>query len=91
MTASPMPADKFWQIIERAAKSDHDPDAHVKALRTVVHDLSPDEIISFEVAFRDSEASSGRLLDERQCCILVRDQDMTKPCADGGANDGDLL
>lgn len=52
MTASPMPADKFWQIIERAAKSDHDPDAHVKALRTVVHDLSPDEIISFEVAFR---------------------------------------
>ena len=34
---------------------------------------------------------SGRLLDERQCCILVRDQDMTKPCADGGANDGDLL
>jgi len=57
MTASPMPADKFWQIIERAAKSDasksdHGPDAHVKALRTALQGLSLEEIISFEVAFR---------------------------------------
>ena len=52
MTASPMPADKFWRIIERAAKSDHDPDAHVNALRTALRELSLEEIISFEVAFR---------------------------------------
>jgi len=47
-----MPADKFWQIIERAAKSDHDPDAQMKTLRTALHELSIEEIISFEVAFR---------------------------------------
>ena len=52
MTASPMPADKFWQIIERAADSDHDPDAHEKALRAALHELTLEEIISFEVAFR---------------------------------------
>jgi hypothetical protein len=52
MTASPMPADKFWRLIERAAKSDHDPDAHVNALRAALQDLSLEEIISFEVAFR---------------------------------------
>ncbi|HKD26700.1 MAG TPA: DUF4240 domain-containing protein [Xanthobacteraceae bacterium] len=52
MTASAMPADQFWQIIERAARSDHDPDAHVEALRVVLRELCPEEIISFEVAFR---------------------------------------
>jgi hypothetical protein len=53
MTASAMPADQFWQIIERAAaRSDHDPDAHMEALRVVLRELSPEEIISFEVAFR---------------------------------------
>lgn len=53
MTASVMPADRFWQIIERAAKADHDPDAHTEALRAVLRELSVDEIIAFEVAFRD--------------------------------------
>jgi len=52
MTASPMPGDKFWQIIERAAEADDDPDAHVMALRTALSELTPEEIISFEVAFR---------------------------------------
>src|SRR5215813_6834151 len=52
MTAPAMPADKFWQIIERAAKADHDPDAHIEALRMELRELSLDEIISFEVAFR---------------------------------------
>jgi hypothetical protein len=52
MTVSPMPADRFWQIVERAAKSDHDPDAHIEALRTELRKLTLDEIISFEVAFR---------------------------------------
>src|SRR5262249_32430575 len=52
MTASAMPADQFWQIIERAARSDHDPDAQMEALRMALRELSPEKIISFEVAFR---------------------------------------
>jgi Protein of unknown function (DUF4240) len=52
MTASPMPAHKFWQIIKRAGESCHDPDAHVDALRAALRELALEEIISFEVAFR---------------------------------------
>jgi hypothetical protein len=52
MTVSPMPAERFWQIIERAARSGHDPDAHIEALRAEVRKLTLDEIVSFEVAFR---------------------------------------
>jgi hypothetical protein len=52
MSLSVMPADQFWQIIERAARSDHDPDAHIEALRMTLHDLSLEQIISFEMAFR---------------------------------------
>ena len=52
MIASPMPADKFWQIIERAATAADDRDAHVEALRAALRELSLDEIIAFEVAFR---------------------------------------
>ncbi len=52
MTASAMPADRFWQIIERAAQFPRDPDAHLEALREVLRELSAEEIISFEVAFR---------------------------------------
>ena len=52
MTASPMPAEKFWHIMQRAAESRHDPDAHVNALRALLRELTLEEIISFEVAFR---------------------------------------
>lgn len=52
MTASAMPADQFWQIIDRAARSDCDPDAHMEALRVVLRELSAEEVLSFEVAFR---------------------------------------
>src|SRR5262245_25691777 len=52
MTAIAMPADKFWHIIERAAQSDRDPDAHAEALRMALRELSLEEIVSFEVAFR---------------------------------------
>jgi hypothetical protein len=52
MASTAMPADKFWHIIECAAQSDHDPDAHVEALRVALGELSLEEIISFEVAFR---------------------------------------
>jgi hypothetical protein len=47
-----MPAEKFWNIMEHTARSDHDQDAQAKALRTVLHDLTLEEIISFEAAFR---------------------------------------
>jgi len=52
MTASPMQGDKFWQIVKRAAESDHDPDAHEQALRMELRELTLQEIMSFEVAFR---------------------------------------
>jgi hypothetical protein len=52
MTASPMPAETFWRIIARAAEQAHDPDAQVNALRTALRELTVEEIIAFEVAFR---------------------------------------
>jgi hypothetical protein len=52
MTVSPMPAEKFWSIMERVAESDQDPDAQLRALRTALHELPLEDIISFEVAFR---------------------------------------
>jgi hypothetical protein len=52
VTASAMPADQFWQIIERATQSDGDPNTHMEALRALLRELSCDEVISFEVAFR---------------------------------------
>jgi hypothetical protein len=52
MTASPMPADEFWQIVKLTLESDRDPDAQLQALRTTLRELTLEEIISFEVAFR---------------------------------------
>jgi hypothetical protein len=52
MDAAEMPAAQFWRIIERAARAGDDQDAHVEALRTELRELSLDEIVSFEVAFR---------------------------------------
>lgn len=52
MIAAAMTADRFWGIIARAAQSDHDPDAHLEALRAALRELSLEEITSFEVAFR---------------------------------------
>jgi hypothetical protein len=52
MTASPMPAERFWSIIERAAELDQDSNAQLRALRTALHELPLEDIISFEVAFR---------------------------------------
>src|SRR5262245_65961053 len=51
MTAPPMPADRFWQVIEHTRFA-QDRDAHVQALRTALRKLSLEELISFEVAFR---------------------------------------
>jgi hypothetical protein len=63
MTALPMPADQLWQIIEHAAQSAQDRDAHVCALRAELCKLSLEEVISFEVAFRQylNAASSSDL------------------------------
>jgi len=36
-----MPVDRFWQIIERAARSDGDPEVHVESMRVVL--LEPAE------------------------------------------------
>jgi hypothetical protein len=47
-----MPSEKFWSIIERVAKLDQGPDSQLRALRTALHELPLEDIISFEVAFR---------------------------------------
>ncbi len=52
MEASPMPPDEFWRVIARIAEAEHDPDAQIDALRSALHELSLDKIISFESAFR---------------------------------------
>jgi hypothetical protein len=52
MTGTPMPPDRFWAIIARAAAADQDPDAHMEALGAELRKLALDEIIAFEVAFR---------------------------------------
>ncbi len=52
MTPSAMPADQFWQIVERTAPSDNDADAQMEALRGILHELPLEQIISFETAFR---------------------------------------
>jgi hypothetical protein len=52
MTASPMPAERFWSIIERVAELDQDSDAQLRTLRTALHELPLEDIISFEAAFR---------------------------------------
>lgn len=49
MTKPAMPADRFWQIIEGAAKSDDD---QTEALRVSLRELSAEEVISFEITFR---------------------------------------
>ena len=52
MTLSPMPAAEFWRIIDRAAETNDDPDAHVQALHTLLAALPPESIVAFEMAFR---------------------------------------
>jgi Protein of unknown function (DUF4240) len=52
MKASPMSAEKFWIIMDRAAENGRNPRAQLNALRAMLRELTLEEIISFEVAFR---------------------------------------
>lgn len=52
MTVSAMPAEPFWRIIARTIGQVRDPGAQVEALRVALNELTLDEIISFESAFR---------------------------------------
>jgi hypothetical protein len=52
MSATEMPANHFWEIIAHAARFDDDPAGQIEALRAELRGLTPEEIISFEVAFR---------------------------------------
>jgi hypothetical protein len=52
VTVSPMSAENFWQIIEFARQSDHEPEDHMTALGSALQKLTTDEIISFEMTFR---------------------------------------
>jgi hypothetical protein len=52
MTTAAMPAQNFWRIIAGTAEADHNPDAQVDALRIALRELTVEEVIAFEVAFR---------------------------------------
>lgn len=52
MTASEMPADQFWKLLDQAAGFSDDPAAHIDALSTELRGLTSEDIKSFEVAFR---------------------------------------
>lgn len=52
MAASAMPDDRFWDIIERDTRPDLDPDDRMETMRAALRELSLEELISFEVAFR---------------------------------------
>lgn len=52
MTACEMPADQFWKLMDHAARFDDDPTAHMNALAAELRGLTPEDIKSFEVAFR---------------------------------------
>jgi hypothetical protein len=52
MTASEMPADQFWKLLDHAARFSDDPAAHIDALSTDLRGLTSEDIKSFEVAFR---------------------------------------
>lgn len=54
MTAAPMPTERFWQLIEIANRSDHDPNAQLIALGSALRELTTEEIVSFEVTFRQT-------------------------------------
>ena len=52
MTAIAMSDEKFWNIVNHNAASDNDPDARLDALRVALRELSLEDIIAFEAAFR---------------------------------------
>ncbi|MEO1544120.1 MAG: DUF4240 domain-containing protein [Pseudomonadota bacterium] len=58
MTIDAMPGQRFWAIIEEAAKSAHDPDAHMSALHGELTKLTPDQVASFQVAFMEHTAKA---------------------------------
>lgn len=51
MTNDVMPADRFWEIIDRTTKYRPDQDTQMEALRLELRKLSADEIEAFERAF----------------------------------------
>lgn len=55
MTNAVMPADRFWEIIDRTATSEADRDAQIEALRLELHKLPAAEIEAFERAFQEQQ------------------------------------
>lgn len=49
---SPIPADKFWKIVDGVARVQGEPRDRVKALATALKGLSLDDIIAFGMTFR---------------------------------------
>lgn len=55
MADSVMPADRFWELIDRTTKYQADQDAQVQALNGELHTLSAAEIEAFERAFQQQK------------------------------------
>jgi hypothetical protein len=55
MADSVMPADRFWQVIDRTTKYQGDQDAQMEALRMELRKLSVAEIEAFERAFQHQQ------------------------------------
>jgi len=70
MTATAMPADNFWHIIERAAQSHDPPYPHVEALRVALRELSLEDIYRsrwcFAVISTKRTRTRGRKVRRRQ-------------------------
>ena len=52
MTAAALPDDRFWSIIEHTIQCSNDPDMRLDALRTALRELTLEELIAFERAYR---------------------------------------
>lgn len=52
MAVSEMPREQFWHIIEKSL-AENDPYKRLKSLKNILRELSLEDIISFEIAFRN--------------------------------------
>lgn len=51
VTNDRMPPDRFWELVGATTKYEADPGAQLKALRSVLTGLTPQDVVSFELAF----------------------------------------
>lgn len=55
MTEAPMPADRFWELIDKTTAHASDPERQAEVLRQVLRQLTVAEIEAFERAFQQQQ------------------------------------